>query len=83
MIAPFCSTCNRMRLTANGKLKNCLFSNGETDLLSALRNQGEVLPLTVESIMCKKKELGGQMLTNFGHIDPNTIKIRSMITIGG
>src|SRR3546814_10847500 len=37
MTAPFCSDCNRMRLTADGKLKNCLFSKGETDLLSALR----------------------------------------------
>ena len=31
---PFCSTCNRIRLTADGKLKNCLFSNSETSLLS-------------------------------------------------
>ncbi len=37
MSAPFCSTCNRMRLTADGKLKNCLFAQHETDLLSALR----------------------------------------------
>ncbi|MGX7836023.1 hypothetical protein ACWKSR_12805, partial [Campylobacter fetus subsp. venerealis] len=28
---PFCGTCNRIRLTANGKIKNCLFSNHETD----------------------------------------------------
>ena len=27
---PFCDACNRIRLTANGKLKNCLFSTGET-----------------------------------------------------
>src|SRR3546814_14721102 len=45
MTAPFCSDCNRMRLTADGKLKNCLFSKGETDLLSALRNGDDVLPL--------------------------------------
>lgn len=83
MTAPFCSTCNRMRLTADGKLKNCLFSNGETDLLSALRNKEEVLPLIRASIMSKKKELGGQMITDFEHIDPETIKNRSMITIGG
>ena len=31
---PFCDGCNRIRLTANGKIKNCLFSNSETDLLS-------------------------------------------------
>ena len=38
MSAPFCSTCNRMRLTADGKMKNCLFSKEETDLLTAFRN---------------------------------------------
>ena len=35
---PFCDSCNRLRLTADGKLKNCLFSSGEYDLLSSLRN---------------------------------------------
>ena len=83
MTAPFCSTCNRMRLTADGKLKNCLFSNGETDLLTALRNQEDVLPLIQASIRSKKKELGGQMVPNFEELDANAINNRSMITIGG
>jgi len=34
----FCSSCNRLRLTAEGKLRTCLFSNVETDLKSPLRN---------------------------------------------
>ena len=34
---PFCSDCNRIRLTAEGKLRTCLFSLHETDLLSPLR----------------------------------------------
>jgi len=83
MTAPFCSTCNRMRLTADGKLKNCLFSDGETDLLTALRNGEDVLPLIQASIWSKKKELGGQLITNFENLDADTIKNRSMITIGG
>lgn len=83
MTAPFCSTCNRMRLTADGKLKNCLFSDGETDLLTALRNNLDVLPLIQASIWSKKKELGGQLITNFENIDADAIKNRSMITIGG
>ena len=83
MTAPFCSTCNRMRLTADGKLKNCLFSNGETDLLTALRNGEDVLPLIQASILSKKKELGGQMVPNFEELDANAINNRSMITIGG
>jgi cyclic pyranopterin phosphate synthase len=34
---PFCSDCNRIRLTAEGKLRTCLFSLGETDLRAPLR----------------------------------------------
>lgn len=83
MTAPFCSTCNRMRLTADGKLKNCLFSDGETDLLAALRNNEDVVPLIMASIWSKKKELGGQLNVNFENIDATDIINRSMITIGG
>ena len=35
---PFCSNCNRMRLTAEGKLRNCLFALDETDLRPLLRS---------------------------------------------
>ena len=34
---PFCSDCNRIRLTADGRLRTCLFSAGETDLRDPLR----------------------------------------------
>jgi cyclic pyranopterin phosphate synthase len=34
---PFCSDCNRIRLTAEGKLRTCLFSINETDLREPLR----------------------------------------------
>ena len=34
---PFCSDCNRVRLTADGKLRTCLFSVNETDLRQPLR----------------------------------------------
>lgn len=34
----FCSTCNRLRLTADGRLRTCLFSDDETDLKTPLRN---------------------------------------------
>lgn len=83
MTAPFCSTCNRMRLTADGKLKNCLFSDGETDLLTALRNNEDVLPLIQASIWSKKKELGGQLITHFKDLDVASLHNRSMISIGG
>lgn len=83
MTNPFCDTCNRMRLTADGKLKNCLFSDSETDLLDALRNNEDVLPLIQSTIWSKKKALGGQLVSDFEKIDATTIQNRSMITIGG
>jgi GTP 3',8-cyclase len=83
MSAPFCSDCNRIRLTADGKMKNCLFSKSETDLLTALRKGEEVLPLIQESIRAKAKELGGQFTTDFEHLQADSIDNRSMITIGG
>ncbi|HJT74795.1 MAG TPA: GTP 3',8-cyclase MoaA [Chitinophaga sp.] len=83
MTAPFCGTCNRMRLTADGKLKNCLFSKEETDLLTALRNGQEVLPLIMNSIGSKARELGGQFAASLQTVQAETIENRSMITIGG
>jgi cyclic pyranopterin phosphate synthase len=38
MSAPFCATCNRLRLTANGVLRSCLFEGGEVDVRSVLRS---------------------------------------------
>jgi cyclic pyranopterin phosphate synthase len=35
---PFCADCNRVRLTAEGKLRTCLFSLHETDLRAPLRS---------------------------------------------
>ena len=83
MTHPFCSTCNRMRLTADGKLKNCLFSDGETDLLTAFRNGDDILPLIKTSIWAKKKELGGQLNTDLEGLKADLIQNRSMISIGG
>ena len=79
----FCCTCNRMRLTADGKMKNCLFSRTETDLLTNLRNGEDVVPLIHQSIRSKAKELGGQFTPDFEHLHAEDINNRSMITIGG
>jgi cyclic pyranopterin phosphate synthase len=83
MSAPFCSDCNRMRLTADGKMKNCLFSQTETDLLTPFRNKEDILPLIYQSIKDKKKALGGQFTTDTANIQSDKINNRSMITIGG
>ncbi len=38
MSKPFCETCNRLRLTATGQLRACLFDGGEVDALPALQS---------------------------------------------
>jgi cyclic pyranopterin phosphate synthase len=83
MSAPFCSGCNRLRLTADGKMKNCLFSQKETDLLSAFRSGEDIVPLIKESIHSKAKEFGGQFTKDFEKIHTAEIHNRSMIAIGG
>ncbi len=80
---PFCSTCNRIRLTADGKLKNCLFSNSETSLLETLRAGESILPLIQQNLLSKKAVRAGmdddQKFQNPELFSQN----RSMIAIGG
>lgn len=83
MSAPFCSNCNRMRLTADGKMKNCLFSKGEVDILSALRNGEDIVPLIKKCVGDKAASLGGQFEGDYKKIDASKISNRSMINIGG
>jgi cyclic pyranopterin phosphate synthase len=83
MSAPFCSDCNRIRLTADGKLKNCLFSTSETDLLTPFRNGEDIIPLIHQNIQAKASALGGQFTTATDKIETNKLENRSMITIGG
>ncbi|HEU0124962.1 GTP 3',8-cyclase MoaA [Flavobacterium sp.] len=80
---PFCDSCNRIRLTADGKIKNCLFSNSETDLLTAFRNGESIEDLISDSIQNKKKVRAGMSTVN--EIDNPILHSdnRSMIAIGG
>ncbi len=80
---PFCDTCNRIRLTADGKLKNCLFSSSETDLLTPLRNGEEILPLIKASIYGKKAVRAGmETHEQFASKDEHSAN-RKMVAIGG
>lgn len=83
MSAPFCAGCNRLRLTADGKMKNCLFSKTEMDLLTPLRNGLDVEPLILECLSQKAKALGGQLQPDYKQIDAEEVQNRSMIAIGG
>lgn len=80
---PFCDTCNRIRLTADGKLKNCLFSNTETDLLTHLRKGNDIKPLIIDSVWSKKAKRGG--MNTFTQLANSSLHTqnRSMVAIGG
>ena len=80
---PFCDSCNRIRLTANGKLKNCLFSDGEEDVLTPLRQGKDIEPIIQRNIVSKKKIRNGlETIESFQEQDAHS-KNRSMIAIGG
>jgi cyclic pyranopterin phosphate synthase len=77
---PFCSECNRIRLTADGKMKNCLFANSETDLLGPHRKGQSIEPIIIDSIKQKKYSRDGMdVKMDAEHYEKN----RSMISIGG
>lgn len=77
--SPFCADCNRIRLTADGKMKNCLFANTETDLLTSLRSQQPIAPIILSTILDKKYSRDGMEQMEPGKYEQN----RSMVSIGG
>ncbi|MGC6431526.1 MAG: GTP 3',8-cyclase MoaA [Jejuia sp.] len=80
---PFCDSCNRLRLTANGHLKNCLFSATESDLLTSLREGQPIEPIIQKAVQAKFKVRGGMdTLEKLQKPDLHS-QNRSMITIGG
>jgi cyclic pyranopterin phosphate synthase len=76
---PFCSDCNRIRLTADGRLRTCLFSHRETDLRALLRGGADDLEIA-ETIRAAvwKKELKHD-IGEVGFVQPE----RTMSQIGG
>ncbi len=76
---PFCADCNRIRLTADGKLRTCLFSLNETDLRDPMRagaTDAEVEQIVRDAVW--RKELKHHV-GEPGFIQPS----RSMSAIGG
>ena len=80
---PFCDGCNRIRLTANGRIKNCLFSNNEIDLLTPLR-EGKPIDRLVEQVIKNKLPVRAGMDKPEKLNNPKFhLNNRSMIAIGG
>ena len=79
---PFCGNCNRFRLTADGKLRNCLFSLEETDIKQYLRdgdtaeNDQRIVAAITASIHAKAE---GHEINTARFIQPD----RPMYSIGG
>jgi len=76
---PFCGTCNRLRLTADGALRNCLFTDEETTVRDVLRRGGtdaDVGQLLRDVVWAK---LPGHGINEPGFLSPQ----RSMSMIGG
>lgn len=73
---PFCAECNRIRLTADGKLRLCLQSKQAVDLKAFIRNgkQQELIPAILKALEHKPKK---HCLKEFG------IQAESMSQIGG
>jgi GTP 3',8-cyclase len=75
---PYCGTCNRMRLTSDGKFHLCLLNDDELDVRAALRGGGGVS--AVEAILQKAvaaKPTGHRLDEGF------SVEHREMFQIGG
>lgn len=76
---PFCSECNRVRLTAEGQIRNCLFSLEEWDARAVLRGGGsdeELTALIRAAVLAKK---AGHGINSDEFVKPQ----RAMFQIGG
>ncbi len=76
---PFCMNCDRFRITADGKLRNCLFSQEETDVRTLLRSgaaDADIARAIRESVWAKKE---GHEINTARYIQP----ARPMYSIGG
>jgi cyclic pyranopterin phosphate synthase len=77
--APFCSRCDRVRLTADGRLRNCLFSMHETDLRSLLRGGASDDELAAAVTACVGAKGPGHQIGSVSFVQPP----RTMSQIGG
>jgi len=60
MSHPFCSNCNRIRLTADGKIKSCLFGKETFDVLGTLRTGDDIRPVISKCLMKKHEKPEGR-----------------------
>ena len=56
MTHTYCETCNRVRLTADGRLRTCLFGDHEVNLREPLRRGDDLVPLYAQALAEKPRE---------------------------
>ncbi len=76
---PFCGACDRIRLTADGQLRNCLFARKENDLRTPLRAGASDDELVARWTECIQAKLPGHGINDPGFLQP----ARPMSAIGG
>lgn len=77
--AAFCGTCDRTRLTADGQVRNCLFSQQETDLRALLRGGADDDALEAAWRAAMWAKAAGHGINDPGFVQPD----RPMSAIGG
>jgi cyclic pyranopterin phosphate synthase len=75
----FCGTCDRVRLTADGQLRSCLFATDEVDLRAVLRSGAPDAELAETVAACVARKGPGHMIGETLFVRPR----RSMSQIGG
>ncbi len=76
---PFCAQCDRIRLTADGQLRSCLFSHVDHDLRTLLRTGGTDDDLSMAIEACVGAKWAGHAINQVQFVKPR----RSMSQIGG
>lgn len=76
---PFCMSCNRIRLTAEGKVRNCLFALEEIDVKPLLRGQGDDARLAELLRQNVREKWEGHEINTARFVKPQ----RTMHAIGG
>jgi cyclic pyranopterin phosphate synthase len=76
---PFCGSCNRVRLTADGQVRNCLFATTESDLRGPLRDGASDAALAQLWRRAVASKLPGHGINDPGFLQP----ARPMSAIGG
>lgn len=80
---PFCTACNRIRVTADGKIKNCLFGRKEYDLRPVIHDTEKIEEIILRSVREKQLQHGGNCLENQLGESNYCLMNRTMTAIGG